>query len=274
MPAFASPSPSTSRHPHPRAVAGALVTLALAAAGLAACVLDVSTSGTQDLEVAVPADAPSVSVRVEMFNGSIEVRAGAAGRVAATVTTTGAGRSKEEAEADRAKIQVTLDATPDRSVLLRTVYQPSPGSPGHRSASAVVDVPPGAALDLHTSNGDVATAGIRGPIQVATSNGAIRLAEAAQGATVRTSNKGVEIDGSGTFDVETSNESIYVQLPGGSSFALDARTSGGAEVVVTGFDVQTTGAASSGTLQGTVGAGGPSITLRTSNRNIQVAAQQ
>ena len=72
-------------------------------------------------------------VRVEMFNGPIEVRAGAAGRVSATVTTTGAGGSKAEAEADRAKIQVTLDANPDGSVLLRAVYQPNPGSPNNRA---------------------------------------------------------------------------------------------------------------------------------------------
>jgi hypothetical protein len=249
-----------------------------------------------------------VSVRVEMFNGPIEVRAGAAGTVSATVTTTGAGRSKEEAEADRAKIQVMLDANPDGSVLLRAVYQPSPGSPNARSASAVVDVPPGAALDLRTSNGNISTNGIDGPIRVATSNGAVRLAEVGADATVRTSNKEVEIDGSGTFDVETSNaaiilrgtgvtvraatsnatiafdgtfsdavqsletsnDSIYVRLPAGSSFAIDARTSGGAEVIVVGFEVRTTGAASGSTLQGTVGTGGPSITLRTSNRNIEV----
>jgi hypothetical protein len=292
------------------AVLAGLAALALAAAGLAGCVLDDTADGTHDLEVAIAADAPSVSVRVEMFNGSIEVRAGAADRVTATVTTTGAGRSTDEAEADRAKIQVTLTANPDGSVLLRAIYQPDPGSPNNGSASAVVEVPPAAALDLRTSNGDVSTAKIAGPIQVATSNGAVRLAEVAAEATVRTSNKEVEVDGSGVFDIETSNaaiilrgtgatvrartsnatvrfdgtftdtaqsletsnESVYVGLPAGSSFGLDARTSGGAEVVIQGFDVRTTGAASGGTLQGTVGSGGPSITLRTSNKNIEVSA--
>jgi hypothetical protein len=42
--------------------------------------------------------------------------------------------------------------------------------------------------------------------------------------------------------------------------------------VVKGFDVRTTGAVSEGTLQGTVGTGGPSITLRTSNKSIEVSA--
>jgi hypothetical protein len=289
--------------------------LVLAAAALGACAGDgpfaITSSGTQTLATAVPPGAPAVTVRVEMFNGPIEVRAGAPGKISAVVTTTGAGGSKDEAEADRAKIQVTLDANPDGSVRLRAVYQPNPGSPQNRAASAVVDVPAAAALELRTSNGNVSSTGVAGPVTVATSNGAVRVAATSDGATVRTSNKEVEIDGTGTFDaetsnaaivlrgtgatvraltsnatvgfdgtfsgaaqdLETSNEAIYVRLPTGASFGLDARTSGGAHVLVTGFDVRTTGAVGTSTLQGTVGTGGPSITLRTSNANIEVSAQ-
>jgi hypothetical protein len=43
-------------------------------------------------------------------------------------------------------------------------------------------------------------------------------------------------------------------------------------VLVQGFVVRTTGAVGEGTLQGTVGTGGPSITLRTSNKPIEVSA--
>ena len=46
-------------------------------------------------------------------------------------------------------------------------------------------------------------------------------------------------------------------------------TSGTARVA--GFDVRTTGASGGDTLQGTVGTGGPSITLRTSNKPIEVS---
>jgi len=301
-----------NRH-RPRVPVAALAAVLLLGSSLAACAGDgpfaITASGTQTLETQVPSDASGFTVRVEMFNGPIEVRAGAPGRVRAEVTTTGAGGSKDEAEADRAKIQVTLVANPDGSVLLRAVYQPNPSSPNNRAASAVVDVPPGAALDLGTSNGNVSTTGIAGPIQIATSNGAVRLAEVAADATVRTSNKEVEIDGRGTFDVETSNaaivlrgdgatvradtsnatisyegsmsdaaqsletsnEAIYLRLPADASFGLDAQTSGGAGVLVQGFDVRTTGASGGDTLQGTVGTGGPSITLRTSNKPIDVS---
>jgi hypothetical protein len=300
--------------PASRRTLAVLAAIALVASTLAACAFDapsaVTASGTQELDAVVGATAPELEVRVEMFNGPIEVRAGAPGRIASTVTTTGAGASKADAEADRAKILVTLDANPDGTVLLRAVYQPDPGSPGNRAASAVVEVPPGAALDLVTSNGEVTTAGIGGPIEVETSNGAVTLAGAAQGATVRTSNAQVAVEGGGllavatsngqvavrgtratvsaqtsnaqiTFDgtlsdepqfMETSNDRIDVRLPADASFGLDAQTSN-AEVRVEGFTIRTTGADGDATLQGTVGTGGPSITLRTSNNPITVSAQ-
>jgi hypothetical protein len=281
---------------------------------LAACAfnapLTVTASDTEELDAVVGATAPDLEVLVEMFNGPIEVRAGAPGRITAAVTTTGVGASKADAEADRAKIQVSLDANPDGTVLLRAVYQPNPNSPDNRSASAVVDVPPGAALNLVTSNGDVTTAGTAGPIEVRTSNGIVTLAGAAQGATVRTSNKEVAVEGGGLLDIATSNgqvavrgtratvraqtsnaqitfdgtlsdepqlmatsnERIDVRLPADASFGLDAQTSN-AEVRVEGFTIRTSGADSGATLQGTVGTGGPSITLRTSNNPITVSAQ-
>lgn len=272
--------------------------------------LEARATATESLDVAVPGDGWAALVRVEMFNGTIQVRAGAGGEVSATVTTTGTGATQADAEADRQKIQVTLDANPDGTVLLRAVYQPDPNSPQNRAASAVVTVPAAASLDLRTSNGAVTVADVTGAIDVRTSNGAVTLADAPAGATVRTSNGTVEIAGGGLLDVEssngririfgtsatvravtsnadltfegtfsggaqgleTSNGPITVRLPAGSSFGLDASTSNGS-VTLDGFEIRTTGAADDDTLQGTVGTGGPAIVLRTSNAPIVVAAE-
>jgi hypothetical protein len=250
-----------------------------------------------------------VVVRVEMFNGTIEVKDGEPGKVTAEVKVTGVAATPGEADADRDKIAVTLDANPDGSVLLRAVYQPAPGSPDGRSASAVVEVPAGAGLDLRTSNGAVSVAGVGGAVDVRTSNGAVDLADVALGVTVRTSNGGVDVAGRGALDVETSNGrlllrvtdgsgrahtsngdvtfegslggaaqsletsngAITVTLPADASFGLDARTSNG-KVALEGFTIRTTGAASGDALQGTVGSGAPSLTLRTSNGAIVVRA--
>lgn len=296
-----------------RIVAG-FAALLLVLSSLAACAADgpftVTASGTQELDAAVGATAPDLVIRVEMFNGPIEVRAGDVGRVAATVETSGVGGSKAEAEADRAKIQVTLDANPDGSVLLRAVYQPNPGSPNNREASAVVEVPPDAALDLRTSNGTVTTSGISGPIGVRTSNGAVDLAGPESGANVRTTNGAVEIDGTGLLDVQTTNgkvsirgtdatlsvrtsngdvsfdgtlsdspqravttnNPITIRLPATAGFTIDARTTN-AEVTLDGFTLKTTAPATEVAKQGIVGEGGPWLVLRTSNAAIVVSAQ-
>ena len=292
------------------ALAALLLALSAIAACRAEGPFAVTASGTQALDAALPATGPGLTVRVDMFNGPIQVRAGAAGRITARVTTTGAGGSKADAEADRTKIQVTLEVNPDGSALLRAVYAPDPNSPNQRSASAVVDVPPDVALDLRTSNGEVTSSGIGGFLDVRTSNGVVRVAGANAGATIRTSNGHVEIEGAAVLDVETSNaaiilrgtgatvrartsnagisfdgtfsggaqsmetsnERIDLRLPAGASFDLDASTSN-ANVTLEGFEIRTTGTASRDTLQGTVGSGGPSITLRTSNNPIVISAQ-
>jgi hypothetical protein len=300
--------------PVSRRIVAGFAALLLVLSSLAACAADgpftVTASGTQELDAAVGATAPDLVIRVEMFNGPIEVRAGDVGRVAATVETTGVGGSKAEAEADRAKIQVTLDANPDGSVLLRAVYQPNPGSPNNRAASAVVEVPPDAALDLRTSNGTVTTSGIRGPIGVRASNCAVDLAGPESGASVRTTNGAVEIDGTGLLDVQTTNgkvsirgtdatlsvrtsngdvsfdgtlsdspqrvattnNPITIRLPATAGFTIDARTTN-AKVVLDGFTLKTTAPATEVAKQGIVGVGGPWLVLRTSNAAIVVSAQ-
>jgi hypothetical protein len=300
--------------PVSRRIVAGLAALVLVSSTLAACRADgpftVTASGTQELDTAVGATAPDLALRVEMFNGRVEVRAGALGRVAATVTTTGVGASKADAEADRAKIQVTLDANPDGSMLLRAVYQPNPGSPNNRAASAVVEVPPDAALDLRTTNGTVTTSGIRGRIDARTSNGAVKLAGPDFGANVRTTNGAVEIDGTGLLDVQTTNgrvsirgadatlsvrtsngdvsfdgtlsdspqrvattnNPITIRLPATAGFTIDARTTN-AGVVLDGFTLKTTAPATEVAKQGIVGVGGPWLVLRTTNAAIVVSAQ-
>ncbi len=286
----------------------------LLVAALAACAADgpfsVKSTGVTTIDEPIPAWVARVRFRVEMFNGPIEVRAGAAGTFHAVVETSGVGASQSEAAADRAEISVTRRIEEDGTIVLAAVYMPRPTSPGNRSASAVVEVPADAVLDLHTSNGAVSTSGIGGAVEVQTSNGAVTLVGVTAGATVRTSNGHVEVDGGGPLDIETSNgliairatdatvraetsnadvtfagsfsdgaqrlvtsnSSITVRLPAGASFELDAETSN-AGITLDGFSIHAGGAAAKGSLRGTVGSGGPSLELRTSNNAIVVAAE-
>jgi DUF4097 and DUF4098 domain-containing protein YvlB len=107
------------------------------------------------------------------------------------------------------------------------------------------------------------------------SNG--RLTLRGTDATVRAVTSNGDLSFTGTFsdgaqDLATSNGSITLRLPAGTSFGLDASTSNGT-IALDGFEIRTTGAVARDTLQGDVGAGGPSITLHTSNGAIVVSAQ-
>lgn len=293
----------------PLVLAAALGLVAAAIAGCAAVgPLAAKATSTQVLDQAISVDAAGVTVRVEMFNGSIKVRVGDAGKVHAEVQTTGVGASQSEAEADRAKIEVKLTTDASGAVLLQAVYTPKPTSPDNRSASAVVDVPAGVALDLHTSNGEVTTTGVSGGVTVDTSNGAVTLSGLAAGADVRTSNGAVSVDGTGLMQIETSNgkvavrgegtsvrahtsngdvtyegsfgdgaqvietsnAAITVRIPTASHFSLDASTTN-AKATAEGFAIASSGAGAA--LKGSVGTGGPSVVLRTSNGAILVAAR-
>ncbi len=77
----------------------------------------------------------------------------------------------------------------------------------------------------------------------------------------------------GPQSLETSNERIDLRLPAGASFApRRVRPRATRTSPLEGFDIRTTGAAGRDTLQGTVGSGGPSITLRTSSNPIAMSA--
>jgi len=296
-----------------RRSAAALAAIALLAPALAACgpggLLGTTAKGSQSLDATV-APGTTLTLRVDMFNGSIVVRAGPAGAIHADVETTGVGDSAADAEADRQRIQTTLTTNPDGSALLRSVYQPNPNAPSRRSASAVVEVPADAALDLRTSNGQVSVAGVGGAISVRTTNGPVDLAGLAGGAMVRTTNGPVRADGTGTIDIQTTNgpvavsgdgptltvrtsngaisfsgtfsaatqrltttnAAITVEVPADAGFTLDARTTN-AEVDLGGLPFQGTGSSSTVAKQGIVGPGGPAwLILRTSNGAISLGS--
>ena len=215
-----------------------------------------------------------------------------------TVTTTGVGGSQGRGRGRPGEDPGDARREPDGSVLLRAVYQPNPASPNNRAASAVVDVPPDAALDLRTSNGTVSTPGIAGPIdgRHEQRRGPPRRgggrgdrcgrrtrrsrSTGAAPSTSRPRTRAVVLRGDGRDGPRrTSNGDDQLRrapsrtrrsrsrrrtsrstsgCPAGSSFALDARTSGGAEVVVDGLRrPHDRCRPASDTLQGTVGDGRP-----------------
>jgi Toastrack DUF4097 len=131
-------------------------------------------------------------------------------------------------------------------------------------------------VTLRTSNGSVRAERVRKGLEARTSNGSIRadLSEAAEGGTVRltTSNGSVELSVQGLKNqdvvVSTSNGSITVRLPGSISADVKADTSNSS--ITNEFTDAFKGRSEKHSLEGTIGAGGPMLTLSTSNGSIRL----
>lgn len=107
-------------------------------------------------------------------------------------------------------------------------------------------------LDLHTSGGGIRIQDDDGKVDAHTSGGGIR-------AELR-SNRGVSLG--------TSGGSITLLLPQDARGSIDARTSGGS--ISCDFPITTTDLSGGDHVHGTIGGGGPAITLHTSGGSIHI----
>jgi RNA polymerase sigma factor (sigma-70 family) len=247
---------------------------------------------------------------VETFNGPITVKTGDKDAAKATVTKSAREKTEKAAEEDLKNIEVAMTQEGDTIRVKAREVEQAPR--GERGAAVEVQVPPGAAVELHTSNGPVTVAGATGDVTAATSNGAIDvqggkgklhlttkngkiLAEGGTGAVeARTSNGGITIKaenavvtahtsngaihftgklGKGDHSFETSNGAIAVTLPRDAQFHLDAHTSHG--VISSGFTLEPADKKRKDTVKGNVGEK-PTATLklRTSNGNVDIQPEK
>ena len=128
-------------------------------------------------------------------------------------------------------------------------------------------------LQLKTVNGGISIQGVDGRLEFTTVNGGVKLSGVSGDVHGRTSNGGVDVDLDGAtwqgegLDVETSNGGVRLRIPEQYSARLDAGTvNGGINV---DFPI---------TMQGRIdreiatnlGAGGPTIRVRTHNGGVKV----
>jgi RNA polymerase sigma factor (sigma-70 family) len=190
---------------------------------------------------------------VELYNGGVNVVAKADRTINARVTKQGSGESDEVAR--EALKRVDLKMTQEGETVRIVATEPEEfrreesRHTGSSGASAEIEVPTGAALELHTSNGPVTITGGTGQANVKTSNGPIRVTDNAGALTLHTSNGSVRVQGGkGQIDLATTNGRVELQA---EQALVKARTSNG-----------------SMTFQGSLAKG--AHTLATSNGNIVV----
>ncbi len=143
-------------------------------------------------------------------------------------------------------------------------------------------------VTMHTSGGGVEAEHLDGPAILSSSGGPIDVSDFGGNLDLNTSGGGINIqNGDGTVDAHTSGGPIRAELrsnrgitlstsgggitlllPRNAHGTIDAATSGGR--VTSDFPVTTTQFGDSDHLQGTIGGGGPQISLHTSGGGIQI----
>ena len=236
--------------------------------------------------------------------GSVEVK-GVNGPIRAVPSSDGTVRVIAERHARRSdpsdvRIEVVEHAG---GVTVCAVYPSSrlfgtneclPGDAGRLSArnndtavTFTVEVPLGADFIARTSNGQVTATGLTGNVHTRTTNGNVTV-EGGHAITARTTNGSislhatgsatarstngpitarVETPGGGVLDFSTTNGNIRIALPAAANFELDAVTTNGR--IRSDLPITTT-TTSRNRLKGTLGSGGDTLTLRTTNGSIRI----
>lgn len=217
--------------------------------------------------------AAGKTLEIRGINGGITARL--ADGPDATVHATLTGRDDDPTD-------VRIEVVPhDGSVTLCAVY-PGHGNdcePGggheslHRNDVRVefeVAVPAGVVFNPATVNGGIRAEGLKGPVRARTVNGTVRV-ETTGWADARSVNGSLDVRMGSTassdgLSFKTVNGSISVALPADASFDVDASTVSGS--ISTDFPLTISGRFINHHASGTIGGGGPELSLKTVNGSI------
>jgi RNA polymerase sigma factor (sigma-70 family) len=171
----------------------------------------------------------SPTVVLELMNGRIDVVADSADAVTARVTKRSEAGTEDEAKEALKAIDLKLTQDQDQKQDVVRITAKQPNAEDHRrthvGADAEVHVPPGAVLNLQTSNGAVNLTGGTGAVTIDTSNGAIVVKDGKGTLQLNTSNGAITVTGAtGKIDLKTSNGPIDLMA---EKAAVKARTSNG-----------------------------------------------
>lgn len=218
-------------------------------------------------EVRELSDASAARLIANSSNGSISVTGSSRRGISVQARIVASAPSRSEARDLVRDVNVTLDAG--------RVRAEGPRSARNRSWSVSyrVEVPSSFDVSLDTSNGSVSVQGVKGRIDAESSNGSLRLTDVGGQVEATTSNGSVHVSLSGTkwdgegLRVVTSNGSARVDLPEGYNARLIAGTSNGRMTLDVPVMVQGN---ISKRIDATIGSGGPTIEVRTSNGSLRV----
>jgi RNA polymerase sigma factor (sigma-70 family) len=165
----------------------------------------------------------SPRVVVEVFCGNIDVVAQDADAVDVNVTKQGGGYSNEEAKRALSEIHVDIKQDGDTIKVTASRERRDDENSINTGASASLKVPAGAALDLHTDFGGIASKGVRGDLHADTTSGNITATGTKGPLRLMSQFGSIEIEGDSP-NVDASTASGRIKYVGGRATKLKLRS--------------------------------------------------
>jgi putative adhesin len=244
---------------------------------------------------------PGGEMAIDNQNGRIVVEAWDQPRARIQVTRISRASDPQKAEEYMKQIQSEVTITTDK-IEIKSHYPKRQESMGiwavlvEKSTSFqthyYVQVPVRTRLDLETSNGEIRVRGTQGACTAQSTNGSIGVSGANGALLASTTNGSVEVeDTSGSLEATTTNGSITavfrtldpkgslhatttngnveIYLPKDVKATVEAGTTNGS--IRVSFPLTSSGIMTSKTVRGTIGGGGSTVALTTTNGQIRVA---
>ena len=215
------------------------------------------------------------TLEIRNSNGSINVRTGDGSKVDVRAVRIVRAPSDEAAKAALADFRIEESSTPDR-IVLNAASQNAGFTIGlSRSAEFEVTIPRDVHVVLQTTNGDITASQLTGGFRATGTNGRITADGLAGPVDVELTNGRLQLDlatvHEGGVTAETTNGLISLTMPSEAKARLAVRTTNGG-VDASGLDLAVTQQTRQ-RLDATVGGGGPTIRLETTNGAIRVTGR-
>ena len=254
-------------------VRASLLVLVAALAAASACGLNISSGvEARDVWKRTYTLSPGASFEIRNTNGRIHITPADGNTVELQADRIVKASTDESAKAALAKFEIGETVTP-KSVVIDATSHPMGLTIGlSRRVDFDVRVPRWADVKLDATNGDIEVTGLQGTLRAESTNGRIVGSSLEGGATVSTTNGVVNLDFSKLGDegvsCETTNGTISVTVPRDAKARISARVMNGA---INTSDLQlAVSEQSRRRLDASIGGGGPSIRLETTNGAISI----
>lgn len=230
------------------------------------------TESAQRIDTTVHEAADIARVEVVTRNGTVLVSNGVGSEVTIIARYVARANSKSAAETRLNGLSTKIS---EQEGALRVEAQFSSQTISNESIAYEIQIPEGVDVMVRTSNGGITVLGIKGILNLETSNGTIEITSEVgpEEITARTSNGRIilyAVPNGGVYDLRTSNGAINITLPEAAGVKVDLGTSNGNINLGPGQWLLEGGQISARSAQATRGDGSLRLRAITSNGNILI----